>query len=71
MKTLQVFTREERVSYGELFTQYLSDITLEVEAIKIKSVKNDIEGINAHVSRINAALLAIADAKLELAERYQ
>ncbi len=60
---------EGRISFAELFTQYLSDITLEVEGIKVKSMKNDIRGIDEHVSRINSALLDIMDAKLELAER--
>jgi hypothetical protein len=68
---IQSFASEKRVSYGELFTQYLSDITLEVEGIKIKSVKNDMKGINEHISRINSALLGIMDAKLELAEKFQ
>ncbi len=60
---------EKRISYSELFTQYLSDITLEVEGIKIKSDRNDIQGINEHVARINSALLGIMDTKLDLAEK--
>ncbi|TSA17242.1 MAG: hypothetical protein D4R72_05245 [Nitrosopumilales archaeon] len=60
---------EKRISFAELFTQYISDITLEVEGIKVKSMRSDIQGINGHVERINSALLGIMDAKLELAER--
>jgi hypothetical protein len=60
---------EKRITYAELFTQYLSDIILEVEGIKVKSDRNDIQGINEHVARINMALSAIMDAKLDLAEQ--
>jgi hypothetical protein len=67
--TQELSNNEKRVSFADLFTQYLSDITLEVEGIKVKSMRNDIQGINEHVERINSALLGIMDAKLELAER--
>jgi hypothetical protein len=67
--TQELSNNEKRVSFTELFTQYLSDITLEVEGIKVKSMRDDIRGINEHVERINSALLGIMDAKLELAER--
>lgn len=60
---------ENGISFAEMFTEYLSDITLEVEGIKVKSMNNDIQGINEHVARINAALLGIVDAKLDLAEK--
>lgn len=60
---------EERISFSELFTQYLSDITIEVEGIKVKSMRDDIQGINEHIARINSALFGIMEAKLELAER--
>lgn len=56
------------VTFSELFTEYLSDITLEVEGIKVKAQRNDIEGIKEHLARISSALLAIMDAKLDLAE---
>ena len=65
----ELSNHENRISFSELFTQYLSDVTLEIEAIKVKSMRNDIQGINDHVARINSALLGIMDAKLELAER--
>lgn len=65
----ELYHDEKRISFAELFTQYISDITLEVEGIKVKSMRNDIEGINEHVARINSALMGITDAKLELAER--
>ena len=65
----KLFAKENGTSFAELFTQYISDITLEVEGIKVKNMKNDIQGINEHIDRINSALLGIVDAKLELAER--
>ena len=54
---------------SEVFTQYLSDIALEVEAIKLRNIKNDAEGVNEHLARIDSALTGIMDAKLALAER--
>ena len=63
-------SKENVISFAELFTQYLSDITLEVEGIKVKNMRHDIREINEHIERINSALLGIMDAKLELAERY-
>jgi hypothetical protein len=64
--TQELSNNEKGISFADLFTQYLSDITLEVEGIKVKGMRND---INEHVARINSALLGIMDAKLELAER--
>ena len=60
---------QKGVSFSEAFTEYLSDITLEVEAIKLRSLKNDIRGINEHLARIENALWDIANAKLSLAEK--
>ncbi len=57
------------VTFSELFTECLSDITLEVEAIKLRSLKSDIKGINEHLARIENTLWDIANAKLALAER--
>ncbi len=54
---------------SEVFTQYLSDIALEVEAIKLRNIKNDVDGVNEHLARIDSALTGIMDAKLSLAER--
>ncbi len=54
---------------SEVFTQYLSDIALEVEAIKLRNIKNDADGVNEHLARIDSALTGIMDAKLSLAER--
>ncbi|MDE1829299.1 MAG: hypothetical protein KGI25_03145 [Thaumarchaeota archaeon] len=61
--------QKEGVSFSEAFTECLSDITLEVEAIKLRSLKNDIKGINEHLARIENALWDIANAKMALAER--
>ncbi|MDE1861560.1 MAG: hypothetical protein KGI33_01480 [Thaumarchaeota archaeon] len=60
---------QKGVSFSEAFTECLSDITLEVEAIKLRSLKNDVKGINEHLARIENALWDIANAKLTLAER--
>ena len=67
--TLEIATNQKGVSFSEAFTEYLSDITLEVEAIKLRSLKNDIKGINEHLARIENALWDIANAKMALAER--
>ncbi len=56
-------------SFSEIFTEYLSDISLEVEAIKLRNIKSDAEGVNEHLARIDNALKGIMDAKLALAER--
>lgn len=55
-------------SFSEIFTEYLSDISLEVEAIKLRNIKSDAEGVNEHLARIDNALKGIMDAKLALAE---
>ena len=60
---------QKGVSFSEAFTEYLSDITLEVEAIKLRSLRNDVKGINEHLARIENALWDIANAKLALAEK--
>ena len=60
---------QKGVSFSEAFTECLSDITLEVEAIKLRTLKNDVKGINEHLARIENALWDIANAKLALAER--
>ncbi len=54
---------------SEVFTQYLSDISLEVEAIKLRNLKNDEDGVNEHLARIDSALKGIMEAKLALAEK--
>ncbi len=59
----------EQVTFSELFTQYVSDMTIAVERIKVRNMRNDIQGINEDIARINSAIRGIMDAKLELAER--
>lgn len=56
-------------TFSDMFTQYISDIALEVEAIKLRNLKNDSESIDEHLARINIALLGIMEAKLSLAEK--
>ena len=60
---------ETNTTFSDVFVDCVSDITLEVEAIKSKKMRNDIQSINEHLDRINRALLGIVDAKLALAER--
>ncbi len=66
----EIAYNQKGVTFAEAFTQYLSDITLEVEAIKLRSLRNDAEGVNEHLSRIESALWGITNAKLALAERF-
>ena len=56
-------------TFADIFTQHVSDISLEVEAIKLRNLKNDVEGINEHLARIDSALIGIMEAKLALAEK--
>lgn len=56
-------------TFSDIFTQHVSDISLEVEAIKLRNLKNDVEGINEHLARIDSALTGIMEAKLALAEK--
>ena len=60
---------ETDTTFSDVFVDCVSDITLEVEAIKSKKMRNDIQSINEHLDRINRALLGIVDAKLARAER--
>ena len=64
-----VLDANETPSFAEIFTQHVSDISLEVEAIKLRNLKNDSDGINEHLERINSALIGIMEAKLVLAEK--
>lgn len=52
----------------ELFNQHLSELILEVEGIKLRAERSDIGGITEHLERMNALLLEIMDAKMDLAE---
>jgi len=65
----EVTLKQKGNSFSEAFTEYLADITLEVEAIKLRSLRNDIGGINEHLARIENALWDITNAKLALAEK--
>ena len=59
----------ESPTFSEIFTQHVSDISLEVEAIKLRNLKNDADGINEHLARIESALIGIMEARLALAEK--
>ncbi|HXU95540.1 MAG TPA: hypothetical protein VFP45_03790 [Candidatus Nitrosotalea sp.] len=54
---------------SEVFTQHISDISLEVEAIKLRNLRKDADGIEEHLARIESALSGIMEAKLAIAER--
>ena len=60
---------ERDTTFSDVFVDCVSDITLEVEAIKSKKMRNNIQSINEHLDRINSALLGIVDAKLALVEK--
>ena len=60
---------ETDTTFSDVFVDCVSDITLEVEAIKSKKMRSDIQSINEHLDRINRALLGIVDAKLAFAEK--
>lgn len=51
------------------FNQHLSELILEVEGIKLRAEKNDIEGIKEHLERMNAILLEFMDARMDLVEK--
>jgi len=60
---------KESPTFSEIFTQHVSDISLEVEAIKLRNLRNDADGINEHLARIESALIGIMEARLTLAEK--
>lgn len=60
---------KESPTFSEVFTQHVSDISLEVEAIKLRNLKNDADGISEHLARIESALIGIMEARLALAEK--
>ncbi|MGI0011183.1 MAG: hypothetical protein ACREAE_07270 [Nitrosopumilaceae archaeon] len=62
---------EERISNEELFTQYISDIKLEVESIKVKAWKRNDQELLGRLAKIDSALVGIMDTKLNLAEKCQ
>ncbi|NHH98976.1 hypothetical protein DYY66_1034 [Candidatus Nitrosotalea sp. FS] len=60
---------KESPTFSEIFTQHVSDISLEVESIKLRNLRNDADGINEHLARIESALVGIMEARLALAEK--
>ena len=54
---------------SDIFTQHITDITLEIEAMKLRNLKKDSESIEEHLERISNALTGIMNAKLDLAEK--
>ncbi len=56
-------------SFPDRFDEFISDIELEVEGIRLKMFWKEMDGINTRIDRINSALLGIMEAKLALAKR--
>jgi len=54
----------------KIFNRHLSELILEVEGIKLKALRNDIDGIEEHIERMNALLLEITDARMNIPEKY-
>lgn len=69
MTQKSVLDLKESPTFSEIFTQHVSDISLEVEAIKLRNLRNDADGINEHLARIESALIGIMEARLALAEK--
>ena len=59
---------KEKISSEETMTQYLSDIRLEPEAIKVHAWKNSDQILLNNIERIDTALLGMMDITLDLAE---
>ena len=59
---------KERISSEETMTQYLSDIRLELEAIKVHAWKNSDQILLNKIERIDTSLLGMMDITLDLAE---
>jgi hypothetical protein len=53
----------------ELFDQNISDLVLELEGIKQKALRNNVEGIAEHIARMDSIFMEVMDAKLDLAEK--
>lgn len=66
---MQDNTSYEKTEYhDELFNEYLSDITLEIEGLIVKASKNDIDGMMDHWARIHNYLLEIKYTQLDISE---
>ena len=59
---------KERISSEETMTQYLSDIRLELEAIKVHAWENSDQILLNKIERIDTSLLGMMDLTLDLAE---
>ena len=59
---------KERISSEATMTQYLSDIRLELEAIKVHAWKNSDQILLNKIERIDTSLLGMMDITLDLAE---
>ncbi len=64
----RVLSNKQDTTFADMFAEYISDITLEVEGIKLKMFWKEMDGVNTRLERINSALLGIMDAKIALAK---
>lgn len=64
----KVLLNKKDTTFSEAFEEYISDIALEVEGIRLKMFWKEMDGINTRIDRINNALLGIMDAKMSLAK---
>lgn len=62
----RVLLNKKDTTFSEAFEEYISDIALEVEGIRLKMFWKEMDGINTRIDRINNALLGIMDAKMSL-----
>ena len=64
----RVILNKRDTTFSEAFEEYISDIALEVEGIRLKMFWKEMDGIDTRIERINNALLGIMDAKMSLAK---
>lgn len=62
----RILLDKKDTTFSEAFEEYISDIALEVEGIRLKMFWKEMDGIDTRIERINNALLGIMDAKLSL-----
>ena len=69
---MQDNTVSEEIEYhDEMFNEYLSDITLEIQGLITKASKNDTDGMMDHWARIHNIFLEIKHARLDPFSRKQ
>ncbi len=51
------------------FNEYLSDIRIEVEILKVRTSQRNNEGVQGHISKIDRAISGLTNMLLEYAEK--